>query len=175
MMATRSPKKSTTTTATIHNTVLNTPKVRMIPENNATNVLHRASFSMSPVEQKKLKPATPPEILAMRAQGDRKCESWITGKEEAGCHFSQEIINVEKCKFEAGSKPFHLGGKRFAVVKKFRGVPYVNIREYYNTKGTNRMLPGQKGINLTGENWWKLVKAKFEISDAVRDLSNVKK
>ncbi|XP_030835248.1 uncharacterized protein LOC115921653 isoform X2 [Strongylocentrotus purpuratus] len=78
MMATRSPKKSTTTTATIHNTVLNTPKVK-IPENNATNVLHRASFSMSPVEQKKLKPATPPEILAMRAQGDRKCESWITG------------------------------------------------------------------------------------------------
>ncbi|XP_030843888.1 uncharacterized protein LOC115924971 isoform X2 [Strongylocentrotus purpuratus] len=66
MMATRSPKKSTTTKATIHNTVLNTPKVRMIPENNATNVLHRASFSMSPVEQKKLKPATPPEILAMR-------------------------------------------------------------------------------------------------------------
>ncbi|XP_001185847.2 putative RNA polymerase II transcriptional coactivator isoform X1 [Strongylocentrotus purpuratus] len=175
MMATRSPKKSTTTTATIHNTVLNTPKIRMIPENNATNVLHRASFSMSPVEQKKLKPAIPPELLAMRAQGDRKCESWITGKEEAGCHFSQEIINVEKCKFEAGSKPFHLGGKRFAVVKKFRGVPYVNIREYYNTKGTNRMLPGQKGINLTGENWWKLVKAKFEISDAVRDLSNVKK
>lgn len=173
MIATRSPKKCTTTTATIHNTVLNTSKVRMIPENNATNVLHRASVSMSPVEQKKLKPATPPELLAMRAQGDRKGESWV--KEEAGCHFSQEIINVDKCKFEAGSKPFHLGGKRFAVVKKFRGVPYVNIREYYTMKGTNRMLPGQKGINLTGENWWKLVEAKFEISDAVRDLSNVKK
>eukprot|EP00057_Strongylocentrotus_purpuratus_P015879 XP_011670353.1 PREDICTED: uncharacterized protein LOC105441166 [Strongylocentrotus purpuratus] len=66
-MATRSPKKSTTKTATIHNTVLNTPKVRMIPQNNATNVLHRASFSMSPVEQKKLKPATPRGLLAMRA------------------------------------------------------------------------------------------------------------
>ena len=38
----------------------------MIPENNATNVLHRASFSMSPVEQKKLKPGTPRGLLAIR-------------------------------------------------------------------------------------------------------------
>ena len=59
---------------------------------------------------------------------------------------------MDKHEFEAGLKPFQLGGKRFAVVKKFRGVQYVNIREYYNMKGTNRMLPGQKGINLTGEN-----------------------
>jgi len=34
------------------------------------------------------------------------------------------------------------------------------------------MLPGQKGLNLTAENWWKLVKAKYQISDAIREMSN---
>ena len=110
-------------------------------------------------------------FFLLQASAERKTENRFTVREEAGCHYSEEIKNDE-CEFEAGSKPFHLGGKRFAVVKKFRGVPYVNIREYYKLKGTNRMLPGQKGVNLTAENWWKLVKAKYEISDAIREMSN---
>lgn len=89
--------------------------------------------------------------------------------EEAGCHFSHEL-NSDQGEFETGSKPFHLGAKRFAVVKKFRGVRYVNIREYYKMKGTGSMLAGQKGINLTAENWWNLVKSKHEISDTIREL-----
>ncbi|XP_071509066.1 uncharacterized protein [Diadema antillarum] len=173
MMATHSPTKTSATTSNL-NSVLNTPKL-LIPENHAHEVLRPANLSHSTVmEQKKLTPKTPPGILALRASKERNDENEYKVVEEAGCHYSQEI-GVNTCEFEAGSKPFHLGGKRFAVVKKFRGVPYVNIREYYKLKGTNRMLPGQKGINLTAENWWKLVGAKFAISDTVRAFSNVKK
>ena len=102
---------------------------------------------------------------------ERKSEKRLTIQEEARCRFSHEL-NSDQGEFETGSKPFHLGGKRFAVVKKFRGVPYVNIREYYKLKSTNRMLPGQKGLNLTVENWWNLVKSKCQISDAIREFSN---
>ncbi|XP_063955489.1 uncharacterized protein LOC129273183 [Lytechinus pictus] len=170
MMATNTPEN---TFASMSNSQLNTPKL-VIPENHAHDVLCPANFSLSPVKvQEKLKPKTPPGILALRASGRSK-ENGYTMREEAGCHFSQEI-RVNECEFEEGSKPFHLGGKRFAVVKQFRGVPYVNVREYYKMNGSNRMLPGKKGINLTAENWWKLVGAKFEISNAVRAFSNVKK
>lgn len=91
-------------------------------------------------------------------------------QEEAGCHYSHEET-FEVCEFEVGSKPYHLGGDRFAVVKKYRGVTYVAIREYYKNKVNkdNRMLPGIRGINLTSEQWWKLTRNVMGISDTVRN------
>ena len=46
---------------------------------------------------------------------------------------------------------FHLGGKRYVVVKRYKGQPYVNIREYYQPKDgeTDRLFAGEKEINLT--------------------------
>lgn len=92
-------------------------------------------------------------------------------REEAGCHYSHEE-NFELFEFESGSEPFHLGGQRYAVVKKYRGVTYVAIREYYKNKKSqntpNRMLPGIRGINLTADNWWHMTKSIMSISDAVR-------
>lgn len=90
-------------------------------------------------------------------------------REEAGCHYSHEE-SFEFCELDSGSKPFHLGGDRFAVVKKYRGVTYVIIREYYKNKDKKdiRMLTGMRGINLTADHWWELTKYVLGISDAVR-------
>ena len=65
-----------------------------------------------------------------------------------------------------------VGSRRFAVVKKFKGVPYVNIREYYKLKGTNRMLPGQKGLNLTAETGGIWLRQSFKSVNAIREFSN---
>ncbi|KAJ8018522.1 hypothetical protein HOLleu_43452 [Holothuria leucospilota] len=43
---------------------------------------------------------------------------------------------------------FPLGGKRHVVVKRYRGVPDVNIREYYGGETKDRLLAGKRGINL---------------------------
>nr|XP_054766192.1 uncharacterized protein LOC129273183 [Lytechinus pictus] len=64
MMATNTPEN---TFASMSNSQLNTPKL-VIPENHAHDVLCPANFSLSPVKvQEKLKPKTPPGILALRA------------------------------------------------------------------------------------------------------------
>ena len=34
--------------------------------------------------------------------------------------------------------------------------------------GSHNMLPGLKGINLTVDNWWKLMAAAVQINDNVR-------
>ena len=55
---------------------------------------------------------------------------------------------------------FHLGGKRYVVVKRYKGQPYVNIREYYQPKDreTDRLFAGKKEINLTIDQWISLSK-----------------
>ena len=55
---------------------------------------------------------------------------------------------------------FHLGGKRYVVVKRYKGQPHVNIREYYQSKDreTDRLFAGKKGINLTIDQWISLSK-----------------
>ncbi|XP_072017288.1 uncharacterized protein [Amphiura filiformis] len=55
---------------------------------------------------------------------------------------------------------FHLGGKRYVVVKRFKEQPYINIREYYQPKdrAVGRLYAGKKGINLTLDQWRALCK-----------------
>ena len=61
---------------------------------------------------------------------------------------------------------FHLGGKRYVVVKSYKGQPYVNIREYYQPKdrAAGRLFAGKKGINLTLDQWCKLCKQTVGIN-----------
>ena len=97
-------------------------------------------------------------------------------REEAGCHYSHED-SFEMCEFEEGSKPFHLGGDRFVVVKKYRGVTYISIREFYKNKDKDddKMLPGVRGINLRADEWWKITRSIMGISEAVRLMTKEEK
>ena len=71
---------------------------------------------------------------------------------------------------------FHLGGKRYVVVKRYKGQPYVNIREYYQPKDreTGRLFAGKKGINLTIDQWISLSKHTGAINRTLTAFSREK-
>ena len=75
MMATLSPEKTGTGSTTSTYTPLNTPMVKVpAPENHAASVLRPASFTLSPMNQKKLKRETPPSgLLALRVSVQSVC------------------------------------------------------------------------------------------------------
>jgi len=53
-----------------------------------------------------------------------------------------------------GEKYLDLGKKKRAVVRSFKGIPLLDIREYYGEEGQEK--PGKKGISLTLEQWMSL-------------------
>ncbi|KAJ8030163.1 Activated RNA polymerase II transcriptional coactivator p15 [Holothuria leucospilota] len=65
---------------------------------------------------------------------------------------------------------FPLGGKRYVVVKRFRGEPYVNIREYFGGDTKDKLLAGKKGINLKVAEWEKLYQQVYLIQEALKNL-----
>jgi hypothetical protein len=62
-------------------------------------------------------------------------------------------------------KMYMLAKQRFMNVSEFKGKPYINIREYYESNG--KTLPGKKGISLSIEQWENL---KKHIADVDADL-----
>jgi len=50
-----------------------------------------------------------------------------------------------------------LGAKRKVALSEFRGKLYVGVREYYEKDG--KLLPGQKGLSMTLDQWQALVQA----------------
>ncbi len=71
---------------------------------------------------------------------------------------------------EKNAARFQIGGERYAVVKRFKGRPYVNIREYYTNDNSTKLLAGKKGINLTPEQWRKLGMQSSKITEAVNNM-----
>ena len=65
---------------------------------------------------------------------------------------------------------FPIGGERFATVKAFKGVSYVNIREYYWNEVHSKMMAGKKGLNLTAEQWLQLMSHTNDINNALSKL-----
>ncbi|KNC79323.1 hypothetical protein SARC_08288 [Sphaeroforma arctica JP610] len=54
-----------------------------------------------------------------------------------------------------GQTYFSLGGERRCTLKQFRGVKYVDIREYYIAGGEAK--PGKKGISLNADTFQRLL------------------
>ncbi len=67
------------------------------------------------------------------------------------------------------SARFHLGGKRYVVVKRYKRQPFINIREYYQPKDrvAGRLFAGKKGINLTIDQWRALCKNMQSINQTL--------
>jgi len=53
-----------------------------------------------------------------------------------------------------GEKFLDLGKKKRAVVRSFKGIHLLDIREYYGAEGQEK--PGKKGISLTIDQWKSL-------------------
>ncbi|TFK44715.1 transcriptional Coactivator p15-domain-containing protein [Crucibulum laeve] len=68
-----------------------------------------------------------------------------------------------------GEKYIDLGKKKRVTVRAFKGIPLVDIREYYGATGEEK--PGKKGISLTLEQWETLK----DSSDAIDKLFSEQK
>ena len=67
-----------------------------------------------------------------------------------------------------GSVMFELNPNRKIEVKKYKGVTYIDVREYFN-KGPES-LPTKKGVAMTKDTWVKLKGIMEEIDDAMEAL-----
>jgi hypothetical protein len=55
-------------------------------------------------------------------------------------------------------------------VTTFKGIKYVDIREYYTDKSSGEEKPGKKGISLTIDQWNKL---KAAVSTTIVDADTM--
>uniref|UniRef100_A0A1I7TDI6 PC4 domain-containing protein n=1 Tax=Caenorhabditis tropicalis TaxID=1561998 RepID=A0A1I7TDI6_9PELO len=67
---------------------------------------------------------------------------------------TEEVIG--RVKDSDGNEMFEIGNLRYATVSNFKGKQYVNIREYYIDKNTQKMMPSKKGISLNKAQWANL-------------------
>uniref|UniRef100_A0A1I7VPT8 PC4 domain-containing protein n=1 Tax=Loa loa TaxID=7209 RepID=A0A1I7VPT8_LOALO len=68
-----------------------------------------------------------------------------------------------------GEEMFELGKMRFVTVRSFKGKALIDIREYYQDKGSGELKPGRKGISLSGEQYQRL---KAIMGDIDEKLNN---
>lgn len=69
-----------------------------------------------------------------------------------------------------GDEPFvDLGNNRRVTVRKFKGRPLIDIREFYEQNG--ELKPGRKGIALSPDLWDALKKGITEIDELVAKIS----
>ena len=61
-----------------------------------------------------------------------------------------------------------LSPMRRAVVSKYKGMIFLNIREYYEKNGVK--LPGQKGVTLTKDLCERLIGNKDQVSDRIASM-----
>ena len=87
---------------------------------------------------------------------------FVKGKRGLKRKFSQD---PDQEKNDANAVRFHIGGERFAYVKRFTGRVHVNIGEYYFNK--NKLLAAKKGLNLTAEEWMNLSERSKDITQAI--------
>ncbi|KAF1774442.1 ssDNA-binding transcriptional regulator [Phytophthora cactorum] len=64
---------------------------------------------------------------------------------------------------EQGDVVFELSSKRRVTVRKWKGMKFVDIREFYDDK--EEAKPGKKGISLSPDQWEKL----YSFSDAITE------
>ena len=62
---------------------------------------------------------------------------------------------------------FHIGGERYAVVKRFKGRVFVNLREYYKKEAPLNYWLEKKGLNLTSDEWKQLAEHGANITAAI--------
>ncbi|KAF9012344.1 transcriptional Coactivator p15-domain-containing protein [Cyathus striatus] len=68
-----------------------------------------------------------------------------------------------------GEKFIDLGKKKRATVRAFKGIPLIDIREYYGAG--NELQPGKKGISLTIDQWEALKKGSGLLDDVLSALN----
>ena len=95
---------------------------------------------------------------------DYTAPQYIKGKQGEKRKFSPDPDQETNDK---NAVAFHIGGERYAVVKRFKGRVFVNLREYYAKEGSSKLLAGKKGLNLTSDEWKQLAEQSANITAAL--------
>ncbi|KIM26954.1 hypothetical protein M408DRAFT_175563 [Serendipita vermifera MAFF 305830] len=61
-------------------------------------------------------------------------------------------------------------GKKRLTVRTFKGKRLIDIREFYEDKGSGEMKPGKKGISLSTEEWHELARISESVSKLISGL-----
>uniref|UniRef100_A0A915BI50 Transcriptional coactivator p15 (PC4) C-terminal domain-containing protein n=1 Tax=Parascaris univalens TaxID=6257 RepID=A0A915BI50_PARUN len=67
-----------------------------------------------------------------------------------------------------GDEMLELGKMRFVTIRSFKGKALIDIREYYQDKGSGEVKPGRKGISLSREQYENLKRLTAEIDERLR-------
>ncbi|KAK0454801.1 transcriptional Coactivator p15-domain-containing protein [Armillaria borealis] len=104
-------------------------------------------------------PSKPRSKKAKKAEESTDEDEPIEAKSKAkkkAPNDSQSDAEVVVHKTSDGNKYIDLGKKKRATVRSFKGMPLLDIREFYGQEGDEK--PGKKGISLSLEQWNTLKK-----------------
>ncbi|KAK8791930.1 hypothetical protein WA158_005307 [Blastocystis sp. Blastoise] len=77
---------------------------------------------------------------------------------------------IEPTFIDPGKKYFKLSSRKFASVNYFKGVIYVDIRQY--DVENNKYIPTKKGISLTLDQWELIKNMVNTIQPCIDDMKN---
>jgi len=85
--------------------------------------------------------------------------------ESGGSGSGSGLANPPK-KNEEGDEYWEIGNKKRATVRVFKGVVYVDFREYYEKDG--KAMPGKKGVMLKAGEWNTVRNLMDDIDEVVK-------
>ncbi|VDM24268.1 unnamed protein product [Toxocara canis] len=127
------------------------------------------SDSDSSFEEKKTKKkasASNPSSKKRKADADQESSSDEGVIDKTPIKKTKE--GAKRIKNTDGDEMLELGKMRFVTVRSFKGKALIDIREYYQDKGSGEMKPGRKGISLSREQYENLKALTTEIDEQLR-------
>ena len=121
-----------------------------------------------PKPERAAKSQTPDEV-PQASEGGPDCKAGTSGNQGSERRGKKRAYPADPDQEENERKAarFHIGGERYAFVKRFKDRVYVNIREYYLNRDQTKLLAGKKGLNLPSEEWMGLFAQSTAITEAL--------
>jgi len=120
------------------------PKSKVVKAEEEFSGSDVASESEAPNTSKKRQLDDPDEQITKKA----KTKQAACGSDLAGASKERQVKALTNSE---GEKYIDLGKKKRVTVRSFKGIPLLDIREFYGADGQEK--PGKKGISLTLDQW----------------------
>ncbi|XP_033120237.1 activated RNA polymerase II transcriptional coactivator p15-like, partial [Anneissia japonica] len=78
---------------------------------------------------------------------------------------------MENTETVMATKRIHLSKERHVVAQKWNGKIFICIREYYQKEGRGKFFPSRKGINLSINQWYQMLRRSNEVEDMLQEIN----
>ncbi|XP_033113137.1 activated RNA polymerase II transcriptional coactivator p15-like [Anneissia japonica] len=65
--------------------------------------------------------------------------------------------------------------ERHVVAQRWNGKTYICIREYYRKEDRGKFFPSRKGINLSINQWYQMLRRSNEVEDMLQEINGTDK